>query len=344
MLFKNISLGVYYPGDSLLHRLQARTKLLLLLALVVALVIAGHSYWDFTPYLVAFALVLLGVACSGIGWREIGRRIWLLLLIVSVSSLLALLIPFAVGDGSKPFYILPTLVLSGTFLLGGWLLLGGLFLAGLAPRLLSPYVRGITGRVFLRRIHLVAVWSLLFYVPLFVSALFFPIGTKLIYMITYDSFWYTGIFLLGFLILYPLSLLLTMTTSPIALIEGLTMLLAPLRKLRLPVDDFALMTLLALRFVPTLIEEIEHLVRAQAARGATFRANSLGTSIKNALALIIPFMRNTLRRAADLAIALEARGYQVTDQQTRLHETKLSWRDYLALLFVCGLLLSILLR
>src|SRR5271165_4344990 len=107
MFLKNISLGIYYPGNSVLHRMQARTKLIMLIMLVVMLVVAGHFYWDFTPYFVAFALVMLGVVHSGISWSEIWRRLWLLLLIVLLSTVLALLVPASVGDGSQPLYTLP---------------------------------------------------------------------------------------------------------------------------------------------------------------------------------------------------------------------------------------------
>src|SRR5260370_20600895 len=133
-----------------------------------------------------------------------------------------------------------------------------------------------------------------------------------------------------------------MTTSPVALIEGLTMLMTPLRWLRLPVDDFALMTLLALRFIPTLLEEIEQLAKAQAARGSSLGAGPIRERVQSVLALFVPFLRNTLRRASELATALDARGYQVDGHQTRLHEKSLAFVDYVVLLGVCGVLLAVL--
>jgi energy-coupling factor transport system permease protein len=134
-----------------------------------------------------------------------------------------------------------------------------------------------------------------------------------------------------------------MTTSPVALIEGLTMLLTPLRWLRLPVDDFALMTLLALRFVPTLVEEIYQLFIAQSARGASFSAGTPRERLQSLMALFIPFLRNTLRRASELSIALDARGYQVDGRQTRLHEKKWQLLDYSVFFLAGGLLLLVLL-
>jgi energy-coupling factor transport system permease protein len=131
-----------------------------------------------------------------------------------------------------------------------------------------------------------------------------------------------------FIVLYIFSLLLTMTTSPIALVEGLTILLTPLRWLKLPVDDFALMTLIALRFIPTLIEEVEQLLKAQTARGADYAHGTIRERSQSLLALFIPLLQGVLRRASDLATALESRGYEVGSQQTRLHEKRLGALDY----------------
>lgn len=343
MLLRNVSLGTYYPGASLLHRLQARTKLILMLVLVVGLVIAGRFYWDFTPYLVAIFLTICGVACSGASFREIGRRIWLLSLIVVFSTLLGLFAPAGAKYAGQRLYVLPPLLLTPALLLGVALVLGilvgaYLFLA-LAP---FPAWRRSNFRRRLRRVRMVAVFLAIVLGSTALYAYFSQpaqASPRLAYMITNDSVWFSGIFLALFLVLYPCSLLLTMTTSPMALIEGLTMLMTPLRWLRLPVDDFALMTLVALRFIPTLLEEIEQLVKAQAARGASFSSGSLRERARSMLALFVPFLRNTLRRASDLATALDARGYQVDGHQTRLYEKKLARVDYLVILFAGGLLL-----
>jgi len=150
-------------------------------------------------------------------------------------------------------------------------------------------------------------------------------------LVTYDNVWFLLSGFTFFLVLYTLALLLTMTTTPVALIEGMTLLLAPLRWLRLPVDDFALMTLLALRFIPTLIEEIEQLVKAQASRGADFSRGTIRERLQSISALFIPFMQGTLRCAAELATALEARGYQGDKPPTPLHETSLGMVDYTVL-------------
>lgn len=346
MFLKNVSLGVYYPGTSLLHRLQARTKLLLMLMMVGALVVAGHSYWDFTPYIVAFLLMLMGVACSGISWREMWRRLWLLVVIVGLTSVLGIFVPVGLRDSGRVLYTLPSLLLTPTLLFETGVFVGlliGLYL--LLALLPLPVFRQPVFRRRLKRARLVAILVALLLIPgLLYAFLAQPAhaSPRLAYMLTYDGVWYSSIFFALFLTIYPCSLLLTMTTSPVALIEGLTMLMAPLRWLRLPVDDFALMTLLALRFVPTLLEEVEQLAKAQAARGSSLSAGSLRERVQSVLALFVPFLRNTLRRASELATALDARGYQVDGHQTRLHEKSFTLADYLILCIAGGILLTVL--
>jgi len=343
MLLEQISLGIYYPGCSLLHRLQARTKLLITVMFVVALVVAAGTYWDFTPYLVAVALVITGVGCSGSSLAVLGRRLWFLALLVGLGMVIGL--PAPVGVPGRALLVLPALLLSPTVLLV--LALAGALLV-LLPLLflLVPALRSTRPGRWLRRTGWLTLLLLVLLVIPVQSGLAFPSGgalPRLAFEITYDDFWGYTHFLAFFLVLYPCSLLLTMTTSPVALVEGLSMLLAPLRCLRLPVDDFALMTLLALRFLPTLVEEATQLFKAQTARGASFSTGTPGARVQSTLALLVPFLRSTLRRASELATALEARGYQVQGRATRLYETGFTGKDYLVLLIVGGLLLTALL-
>lgn len=343
MLLERISLGIYYPGLSLLHRLQARTKLLATLMFVVALVVAGGSYWDFTPYLVAVALVICGVACSGSSPGAMGRRLWFLTLLVGLGIVIGL--PAPVGVPGRVLVVFPALLLSAA-VLSGLLLGGALLLLVYLLLVLLPLFRTASFHRRLRRAGgLTLLLLVLLAIPVYSGLSFPPSGAtpRLAFEITYDDFWGYSHFLAFFLVLYPCSLLLTMTTSPVALVEGLSMLLAPLRWLRLPVDDFALMTLLALRFLPTLVEEAAQLLKAQTARGASFSSGTPGARVQSGLALLVPFLRSTLRRASELAIALEARGYQVQGRRTRLYESGFAWRDYLVLLLVGGLLLTALL-
>jgi energy-coupling factor transport system permease protein len=125
-----------------------------------------------------------------------------------------------------------------------------------------------------------------------------------------------------------------MTTTPVALIEGMTLLLAPLRRLKLPVDDFALMTLLALRFIPTLLDEAEQLIKAQTSRGADVLHGTVRERLQSLSMFFFPLIQGALRRASDLSVALEARGYRSEGKQTLLYETSLAFIDYAALITV----------
>ncbi|GAC1357525.1 MAG: hypothetical protein NVS2B12_22980 [Ktedonobacteraceae bacterium] len=161
-----------------------------------------------------------------------------------------------------------------------------------------------------------------------------PLDTPLVVgpmVLTYRGVWVVVASFVVFLALYISSLLLTMTTMPVGLIEGMTLLLAPLRRLKLPVDDFALMTLLALRFIPTLLEEAEQLIKAQTSRGADLMHGSLRERLQSLSMFFLPLVQGTLRRASDLSVALEARGYQSEGERTLLYESSLKLIDYLVL-------------
>ncbi len=331
-MFRNISLGIYYPGDSLLHRLQARTKLLVILWFVIFFIIANQRQWHFAPYILAIILLFTAIALSGISPGHLWRRTRLLVLLALLGALPAVFFPDPSG---KPLHSFGPLLITYTQV--RWIifiyssLLAILILLFLLP---IPALHSFRQHRWLRRIR----------IPLILLELIalgfiwlnrnahptstFPIGHI---VLTYDGVWIVMAFFVVFLVLYTCSLLLTTTTTPIALIEGLTLLLKPLRWLHLPIDDFALMTLIALRFIPTLIDEAEQLVKAQTARGADFSHGTIRERFQSLAALFLPFIHGTLRRAAELATALDARGYEVDGHQTLLHEKSLSTADYLVL-------------
>lgn len=129
------------------------------------------------------------------------------------------------------------------------------------------------------------------------------------------------------------AILLTATTDPLALADGLERLLGPGQRLGLPTQELALMLTLALRFVPTLTEEAERVMRAQIARGASFR----GLQVRNLLPLIIPLFVSAFRRAEGLAEAMEARAYQGGKGRTRMRELNFTATDFFFLLIACAL-------
>jgi energy-coupling factor transport system permease protein len=335
MLFRSIPLGIYYPGNSVVHRLQSRTKLLIIAWLVVWQVLASHREWHFVPFIVLVMLVGVVIGSARISAREIWRRTWLIVIIFMLG--IGPTLPTTDVDARKLYTVGP-LVLSYGLARMILLFLGSvfalLFLSSLLPAL----------RVFWRRGWLRSLRILNLLVALLVFALFWliagnpatqslPVGP---YVITHGGTW---VFMSSFLVLMALlifALVLTMTTSPVALIEGVTLLLSPLRRLKLPVDDFALMALLALRFIPTLVDETEQLIKAQSARGADLASGTMLERLHSLSMLFVPLMQGSLRRASDLATALEARGYKVDGKQTMLHETTFGRVDFVAMVVVVG--------
>jgi energy-coupling factor transport system permease protein len=150
-----------------------------------------------------------------------------------------------------------------------------------------------------------------------------------------------GLFLgLRILLLVSAAGLLTATTSPVALADGIENLLSPFKRLRFPAHEVAMMMTIALRFIPTLGEEAEKITKAQAARGADF---SQGGPLRRALALVpvlVPLTVGTFRRADELAEAMESRGYQGGEGRTRYRELRFRARDALALVLTQLILLA----
>ncbi len=340
-MFSRVSLGVYYPGNSFLHRLQARTKLLIMIWLAVVVAIANGNEWHFVPYIVVIGLLLLAIVLSGIPPRALWQRLWLLLLLSVLGIIPAIFFtdvgktilttfgPWPVAYGTLRLTILIYSIVPLAYLL-----------VSLLP---NPTLRAMRKQAWFRftrmLVLLLTIIALLF---LWLTRRspdhgLLPIGPI---VLTYDGVWYPMALFVAFLTLYTFSMLLTMTTSPIALIEGMTLLMTPLRWLKLPVDDFALMTLIALRFVPTLVEEAEQLVKAQISRGADITQGTLRERLQSVSMLFVPFIQSTLRRAGELATALEARGYQSEQRQTLLHEKSIQLIDFLVVLVVVSVTLA----
>lgn len=331
-MLKNISLGVYYPGNSLLHRLQARTKLFILFLLIICLTVANQRQWHFAPYIVAVILLCAGVALSGISPHHFWRRMRLLVLVTIIGAISFLLFPDAVG---KPLYTVGPFLVSYALLHWAIVIYGVLLTVYILLLLLPlPALRAFRQQHWFRRTRVplilvtIVVLALLWSIRNIPLTRTFPLGPL---VLTYDTVWLLMTVFTVFLVLYALSLLLTMTTTPVALIEGMTILLTPLRWLRLPVDDFALMTLIALRFIPTLLDEADQLIKAQTARGADLSHGTIRERLQSLATLFVPLIQGSLRRASDLATALEARGYQVDGRQTLLHEKSPGAVDYAVL-------------
>lgn len=270
-MLNNLPVGIYLARPSPLHRLRARTKLLLLAWFAVILFAADHRAFHFGVYIVTFALLALALALTRVSVGYIWRRMRLLVILLLIG------VPFTL-----------------------------MWTPGATWRTLGPWT--VTLGSFSQ-----------------------PVGPI---VITYDGIWFVIAFGALFLLLYLGSLLLSLTTTPIALAEGMVLLLRPLRRLGLPADEFGLMTLVSLRFIPVLIQEAEQLVRAQMSRGANFTTGSLRSRVRGIGALLVPMVQGALRRAENLSAALEARGYGVMGEATLLHEGRLGAIDWLVLIVV----------
>ena len=234
-------IGQYFPGNSVLHRLDARVKLALMAALMVGVFFCdnGASYGLF----ILLAVILTKV--SGVSTRVVLRSLMPLRWIV----LLTFLIHLFSAPGEKIFEF---------------------------------YMLSATEEGF---------WRGLF------------IGFRLMLLILFSS-------------------LLTFTTEPMVLTDALQYLMSPLKKIGVPAAEIAMMMTVALRFVPTLINEADKIIKAQKSRGADFEEGSLLTRIKNLTPILVPLFISCFRRADELALAMEARCYTGEKERTHLKELK----------------------
>ncbi len=130
--------------------------------------------------------------------------------------------------------------------------------------------------------------------------------------------------------------LLSLTTSPIHLTDALERLMMPLSKIKVPVHELALMMSISIRYIPTLIEETDKIIKAQTARGADFESRNLGKRVKSLFPLLVPLFVGSFRRAEELALAMEARCYRGGIGRTRRKGTKVSWRDGVVVVVAIG--------
>lgn len=131
------------------------------------------------------------------------------------------------------------------------------------------------------------------------------------------------------------SIILSYTTTPIALTDGIEQLLAPLAKIKLPVHEFSMMMTIALRFIPTLIEETDKIMSAQKARGADFSTGSIVKRAKALVPVLVPLFVSAFRRAEELALAMECRCYTGGEGRTRMNVLHSTWRDAVAAAVLC---------
>lgn len=247
-MLKDITLGQYFPGNSVIHRLDPRTKLIMLVVYIVALFLAKS-------------------------WLSYGLMLAFLVVVIRIST-----IPTkSILKGMKPLVMI--LVFTGVL---------NLFFTQEGAVLVDLGFATITSGGLSRAFFMVV---------------------RILMLIT-------GTFLL------------TYTTSPISLTDGLESLLNPLNKLKVPVHELSMMMCIALRFIPTLIEETDKIMCAQKARGADFESGSLVDRAKALIPILVPLFISAFRRADELATAMECRCYQGGEGRTKMKQLRYGRNDF----------------
>ena len=260
-MLKDITLGQYFPGNSLAHKLDPRTKILLTVVYIVALFCAKF----FFSYGVVALLLITGIKISGVAPKALVRGLKPILFIICFTAILNLF--YTPGEALVSFWIFK-----------------------------------ITKEGVL-------------------TAFFMVLRITMLIMGTF---------------------LLTYTTSPIALTDGLETLLNPLKKIRVPVHELAMIMSIALRMIPTLIEETDKIMSAQRARGADFESGNLLQRAKALVPILVPLFISAFRRADELAVAMECRCYHGDSGRTKLHVLRYQTRDYLVLAAYIAVLAAVL--
>jgi len=254
-MLKDMTLGQFFPGKSIIHRLDARFKLLIAI-LYIVIIFMAKSDWCYIALLLS-SLVL--IIASRISLKVILRGIKPVIFVLIFTMAINLF--FTKGEGIPLFQF----------------------------HFIKIYSEGV-----LRAVHMA------------LRVVVLVIGT---------------------------SILLTYTTSPIVLTDAIESLLSPLKKIRIPVHDFAMMMTIALRFIPTLIEETDKIMSAQKARGADFDSGGLIKRAKALVPVLIPLFVSSFNRADELAVAMECRCYRGDVGRTRFVRMHLRFADF-AVLFV----------
>ena len=257
-MLENITFGQYYPSDSVVHRMDPRMKIILLIVFIVIVFCASTLY--------AFIPVLLYLV-TAVRYARLPFKLML--------------------KGVKPLRI----ILIFTFVLNLFFIQGQTVLLDLG-----------FARITLESLKTAVLYAL--------RLLFLVLGSSM----------------------------LTYTTAPVPLTDGLERLLSPLKAVHFPAHEMAMMMTIALRFIPTLLEETDKIMKAQMARGADFESGNLISRAKAMVPLLVPLFVSAFRRAGDLAMAMESRCYHGGEGRTRVRVLKITKNDWIA----CGVMAALL--
>ena len=312
----NIIIGQYIQGNSLIHRLDARMKISILIIMIVALFVA-HSI---VVEAILLVFILFLIIISRIPILKVLKGLRAILFLVCFTAVLQLgnvrTGTYLVKPGDLPMYMT----------LYNLLIIFALIFLYIFTRKYIPF----------KFIYLVLLCALSFVLQHYFTA--GPLLTEYNISFTDDGLTRVGFIVLRLLNLVLLSSLLTFTTSPMDLKNGLESLMKPLKVIKVPVSEIAMMISLVLRFIPTLLEETNKIIKAQASRGADFNEAGLRQKMKQIISLLVPMFVVSFKRADDLANAMESRGYVIGEKRTSIDVMKLTFKDYYALFLTLVLL------
>ena len=263
-MFRDVSFGQYYPTNSVVHRLDARVKLVLTLMYVIGIFFV-NSYFGF---MLTAAVLIAIILIAKLPMVSVLKSVKGVLFIVLFTAILNL---FLIKDG-----------------------------------------------------EVLVHWQ--------------------IFTITKNGVHTTIKMVLRLVLLISGASLLSLTTTPVELADGVESLMSPLKLVKVPVRDIAMIMSIALRFIPTLFEETNKIISAQKARGASFDTGGLFARAKALLPVLIPLFVNSFRRADELAFAMDARCYNATEKRTKMKKAKIGLGDVIAALFMCSFFVVILLE
>ena len=217
---------------------------------------------------------------------------------------------------------------------------------GFGACLLFVLIATIASKVSIFRV-LKSIKGILFFIILSaVLQIFFNAGGRVLWSWEFIVITDMGLLNAGFIVsritLVVLGAsLLTLTTSPVELADGIESLLTPLKWVKFPVHEFALIMSIALRFIPTLLDETDRIIKAQKARGADFDSGNIFKRAKALMPVLIPLLISSFRRADELADAMDARCYSGSKNRTKYKKMKLGWRDLIGTILIAGLITGV---
>lgn len=247
---RELSIGQYIPGDSFVHKLDPRTKIIITFVFMIVIFVINNFY----GYIFPVIFILIAALFSKISLKYMIKGLRPLLFIIFLTFILNLFM--------------------------------------------------IKGRIL------------------------YEIGP---FDITYEGLYQAVFMALRLIFLIVGTSLLTLTTSPIMLTDGIEYLLKPFKRIGVPAHELAMMMTIALRFIPTLLEETDKIMKAQMARGADFQSGNLINRAKSLVPILVPLFVSAFRRADELAMAMESRCYRGGENRTRMKELKMTNKDLIAL-------------